>query len=465
VNPRSRGFIFCHHQVLLLPVLMNFFFLPLADLLHVLFNYHLFLLVIPHIVKLLLIIILLLLLVLNPSPPLSRTVTPHNQHFLLPGSPPPLPPRIQRPLVLSPHHTHTDPACYSPLPPRIQRPIVPSPYHTHTDPAHYSQPTHLPTGHPSSTHPHCHGHCHSTSSPTTSKTLPTVSHIPVLTSKSNFFAWDEGVTSLLHANGLLGHIMDPSEPIDLSQPDRMASPLPTLPPAPLREEIDVFNSWWDRDNVAQHILITHLGSIPRSLLPSPNVVTRTALSIYKMLSHYYGTCSFADCTELLSSLHTSSCTSGRVLEYVSKWRSSVSCLQSAKFIFNIKICISLFIRGLPLVPAFTTLRATLPERLDGIMEFDLGALITLTENVLELDTIFHSASQLQGPRPACPIVQGAAAPSPALPSSSTPSSGADPASRSAKPVLTWQLQVSWFALHWPYRSYVFSAGWRNGRTS
>ena len=47
-----------------------------------------------------------------------------------------------------------------------------------------------------------------------SRTLPTVSHIPILTNKSDFFAWDEGVTSLLHANGLIGHILDPSEPLD-----------------------------------------------------------------------------------------------------------------------------------------------------------------------------------------------------------------------------------------------------------
>ena len=36
-----------------------------------------------------------------------------------------------------------------------------------------------------------------------SKTLPTVSHIPILTSKLDFFAWDEGVNALIHANGLL----------------------------------------------------------------------------------------------------------------------------------------------------------------------------------------------------------------------------------------------------------------------
>ena len=46
------------------------------------------------------------------------------------------------------------------------------------------------------------------------KTLPTVTHIPVLTSKNDFFPWDEGVHALIRANGLVGHILDPSAYVD-----------------------------------------------------------------------------------------------------------------------------------------------------------------------------------------------------------------------------------------------------------
>lgn len=160
--------------------------------------------------------------------------------------------------------------------------------------------------------------------------------------------------------------------MDPSRPDRVASPTPILPhrPSPA-EDLGDFNLWWDRDNVAQHILVSHLGSLPRGLLPSPNISSRTALSIYKMLTQYFGTCNFADCTELLNALHNSSCTAGRVQEYVTKWRSGFSGLQSAKFVLNIKICISLFVRGLPLISAFTSLRASLPERLSVITTWDL----------------------------------------------------------------------------------------------
>ena len=118
--------------------------------------------------------------------------------------------------------------------------------------------------------------------PTVSKILPSVSHISILTSKLDFFAWDEGVTLLIRANGLIGHILDPSEPVDPNRPDCTPAIIPTLSVPPLPKDFIALNRWWDEDNVTQHILVSCLGSIPRGLLPSPNLATRMALSIYKM---------------------------------------------------------------------------------------------------------------------------------------------------------------------------------------
>ena len=137
-------------------------------------------------------------------------------------------------------------------------------------------------------------------------------------------------------------------------------PLPVLTTSSSIRDIEASNRWWADDNIAQHILISRLGSIPRGLLPASNIVMRTALSIYKLLLQYYGTSNFADCAELLSSLHNSTCTTGRVQEFVSKWRTGLSKLQLAHFVFNIKLCISYFVRGLPNIPAFNTLRADTP---------------------------------------------------------------------------------------------------------
>ncbi|KAF8804819.1 hypothetical protein BYT27DRAFT_7024238, partial [Phlegmacium glaucopus] len=174
-----------------------------------------------------------------------------------------------------------------------------------------------------------------------------VSHIPLLTNKFDFFAWDDAVTSLLRANGLIGHILDPSEVPDPSCPDRVPVPLPILPVSSTQADLTALTRWWDDDNAAQHVLTSRIGSVPRGLLPSPNLVARTAFNIYQTLVCYYGTCNFADCAELLHSLGNTACIPGRVQEYVSKWRAGISRLQSAKFPFSIKLCISQFVRGLP----------------------------------------------------------------------------------------------------------------------
>lgn len=113
--------------------------------------------------------------------------------------------------------------------------------------------------------------------------MPTVAHIPLLTSKLDFFAWDEGVTSLIHANSLIGHVLDSFEPVDPNRPDRVPALIPILPASPSSQDLADLNRWWDEDNVVQHILVSRLGNIPRGLLPSPNITTRTALSIYKIL--------------------------------------------------------------------------------------------------------------------------------------------------------------------------------------
>ena len=234
-----------------------------------------------------------------------------------------------------------------------------------------------------------------------SRSLPSVVHIPVLTSKTDFFAWDKGVTSLLRAHGLLGHILDPQIPPDPSRPDRISTAMPVLSLSPTQEELAALTRWWDDDNAVQHVLTSRIGNVPRGLLPSSNLVARTGLSIYQTLIHYYGTTNFADCAELFNSLNTLTCLPGRVQEYVSRWRIGISRLQSANFPVSIKLCISQFIRGLPVIAAFNTLRAALPTHISNASDNDYGAFVTMTETALELDTIFKSAIHLSRPtRPA-----------------------------------------------------------------
>ena len=109
------------------------------------------------------------------------------------------------------------------------------------------------------------------------KTLPTVSHVPILTSKHDFFAWDEVVNSLIHANGLISHILDPSAPVDPGHLDLAPTPIPVIPAYPSASDVAALSRWWAKDSIAQHILVSHLSTIPRGLLPSANLVTQTAL--------------------------------------------------------------------------------------------------------------------------------------------------------------------------------------------
>ena len=369
---------------------------------------------------------------LHPSSPINVPLRP----------PAPIPPRIrhfspshiQQPQYNhSHHHAYNHPQhAYNHIQPAYNH-FPPSP----VQPLYHNQP--LPN-----TFPHQNSFAHippplplSSPSPVTcsaSKTLPTVSHIQILTSKLDFYAWDEGVTSLLRANNLIGHILDPSAYVDPTRPDLAPLPAPILTATSTIPEIELSNRWWANDNIAQHILVARLGSVPRGLLPASNITTRTALSIYKLLLQYYGTSNFADCTELLTSLHNSVCTSGRVQEFVSKWRTGISKLQSARYDFNIKICISVFVRGLPPIPAFNTLRADLPRRIAAVVDIhDYGAFIELTETVLELDTIFRPTAQSQGSRPprAAPI-STTSVPAP----SASPASLPDPLSRAQKKELS-----------------------------
>ena len=110
-----------------------------------------------------------------------------------------------------------------------------------------------------------------------SKTLPSVAHIPLLTSKHNFSPWDEGVQALICINGLLGHILDPSTFVDPHRLDLCPNPSPILTMSSSPREIESSNRWWAKDNVAQHILITSLGAVPWGLLPSSLMNTHSPL--------------------------------------------------------------------------------------------------------------------------------------------------------------------------------------------
>ena len=200
----------------------------------------------------------------------------------------------------------------------------------------------------------------------------------ILTNKSDFFAWDEGVTNLLRVIGLFGHILDPLAPPDPTRPDCIPTPLPILSTNHTMAETSALACWWNDDNKVQHVLVTRVGTVPCGLLPSSNVADMTALSIYQILVKFYGTSNYLDCTEVLNTLHNTPCQPGRMLEYVSKWRIGLSCLQLANFYIDIILCLNQFVCGLPNIAAFNTLQAELPNHVIAAGDHDFGAFISLS---------------------------------------------------------------------------------------
>ena len=122
-------------------------------------------------------------------------------------------------------------------------------------------------------------------------------------------------------------------------------------------------------------------------------------------------------------------------EYVSKWHISLSCLQSANFYIDIKLCLNQFVHGLPNIAAFNTLWADLQNHVTAAGDCDFGAFVSLTETTLELDSIFrsilhtnqvHSHPPPQQSIPSSVPTTTPSVPAPAPPILSTPHSAAVP---------------------------------------
>ena len=111
---------------------------------------------------------------------------------------------------------------------------------------------------------------HTTSS---SKALPTVTHIQPLTFKADFFVWDDSVTTLIRAYNLLSHILEPSAYVDPNRPDLAPTPAPVLSIMSSPQDIEASNRWWADDNIAQHILLSRLGTIYPEVYFLPQILS------------------------------------------------------------------------------------------------------------------------------------------------------------------------------------------------
>ena len=279
-----------------------------------------------------------------------------------------------------------------------------------------------------------------------SKSLPIITTIHSLNSKSDFYAWDEGVCTLLRLLGIHGHIVDPALPVDPLCPELSPALLLVLSQSPTPSELKALACWKENDNVAQYAIVGRLGGLARQLLPSAYMGTCTAFTMYSTITHYFGLHNFGDCDELASSLLQLCCDSNRLQDYVARWHAGITRLCSAKYPFSVRVFINAFVKSLPNTITFATLRAFLPDHLASWNDVDIGPFLTITNEVMDLEVAFcnlHSSSQpCTGSRP--PLATQMLAPPPPLPtppssvpSGPTPPSGSlPPPTRLQKPVLS-----------------------------
>ena len=237
--------------------------------------------------------------------------------------------------------------------------------------------------------PYFHNNSHSNSLPSV-RNLPTLTHIPILSSRLDFAARDSGVHSTLRSLGLVGHIASQDNPVDPLRHDM----LPSFPPHVVDQrnqgKLIAYQRWWEQDVVADHVVSTRLASIVRASIPPDNIMgARTAHGVYKSIKTMYGLHGLADGLTIFNSLMALSCHPHCVQDFVVKWRAGVSQLHTCCYPISAQLLIQQFICHLPQdAPAFYTLHAGLLTHLQTVYNDDFQAVVSVTQEVLDLDNVF-----------------------------------------------------------------------------
>ena len=226
--------------------------------------------------------------------------------------------------------------------------------------------------------------------PLVPKSLPTVTHIPLLSARSDFGAWNDGVRALIQHLGYTGHISHPPTTGITPRPDRIPTYPPALPDYPAADELATYKVWWECDNVVTHILLSRLHSTVRAILPSDDdddiSTPRTSRTVYTILRKSYGIHGHASGSALFAELRSLRC-GPRVQEYVTKWRGGVSQLRSARHHFSVRDVIEAFLDGLPVSVPFQILRYKFMDQINDVPVTDVGSFLKITDEVLDIDSI------------------------------------------------------------------------------
>ena len=233
-----------------------------------------------------------------------------------------------------------------------------------------------------------------------SKTLPSVAHIPLLTGRVDFGAWNDGVRTLILHLGYLGHISDPPLSGRDPLPDRIPSYMPIISATSTSDDFSAYRLWWECDNVVSHVLMTRLNAVTRSLLPyddGDSSSPRTARTIYYTLCEAYHIRGFSSGSALYNELRSLPCGS-RVQDYVTKWRAGISQLRGAHYPLIIREVIQAFLVKLPASIPFQMLRHETMRKIDTIHDDDVMSFIRVTNEALDIDSHYRPAPPTSVPR-------------------------------------------------------------------
>lgn len=163
---------------------------------------------------------------------------------------------------------------------------------------------------------------------------------------------------LRHVN-VWDHVCDPPPHGAAYEPRNIPSHQPVLLPGHPPEALVQYNAWWRADGLASHILLSRVSPAAQRLIPNViNLTSATSVTARTTWNSMFGLFSGGDwgtSTAVRERLQTMVCSPGRVLSYVSAWRSGLNTLNSAAFPMPMRDIHYYFFRGIPMTFAFNHL--------------------------------------------------------------------------------------------------------------
>ncbi|KAF8186011.1 hypothetical protein BJ912DRAFT_475832 [Pholiota molesta] len=154
--------------------------------------------------------------------------------------------------------------------------------------------------------------------------LPNTKNIPLLTGRTDWGGWHDGVIALLIHSGVLNHVNSPTINPGTYYPPNF---VPTYPPIVSTlssvDEKQTSALWWSRDQIASYIILSRLSPTVRNVIPSrdPNSpVQLSARDFYERLKQYYGGGDYGTAMLVAAKLRTWYCgPSVSVSTFITTW--------------------------------------------------------------------------------------------------------------------------------------------------